>query len=135
MAAHKNLFYARRRVAPLRGRLHHDVVLFAIAFELRDCAPTHGGFHCTRNGFHRNTQISGAIPVYFHADFRFVQTQVHVHALNARVFSDFILESFGDFGQVFITVASDDHEVKWSLAKRLAQRWRGDGKRHDTWHS
>ena len=121
LAAHKNFLDVQGRIAVLGIGLHHHVVLLAIALELGHHATTHGGFHGPRNRVHRHAHIGGTLAVDFHADLGFVQTQVHVHAQDARVLGHFILHGFGDLGQVFITVVGQHHEIQRTLAKRLAE--------------
>ena len=133
--ANKNFLYVHGCVAVLGFGLHHHIVLLTTTLVLGNAAPAHGGFHRTSNNINRNTQVGRTLAVYLQADLGLVQTQVHIHADNAWVFSDFILNGLGDFGQVFIAVIGQHHEVERSLAKSLAQRRRGDGKGHHTRHA
>ena len=96
--ANKNFLDIHGCIAVLGFGLHHHVVLLATTLVLGNAAPAHGGFHRTCNNVYRNTQVGRTLAVYLQADLGFVQTQVHIHADDAWVFSHFILNSLGDFG-------------------------------------
>jgi len=99
----------------------------------RHRASAEHGLEGTCHHFDADAQVGrlGAVDVY--AQFRLVQPQVDVHALDARVLGDLVQHLARDAVQVFVAVGSLDDEVQRPLAEALPQRGRRDRERAHAW--
>ena len=120
-ATHKNFLDVVRRVALGGVGLHDHVVLVTLALVTRDLTATHHGLDRAGNGVHRHTHVGGTLAVHLHADLGLVQSQVGVHADDARVFGQLVLEGTHHLRQVLVTVGRENHKVHRALTEGLAQ--------------